>query len=375
MERLEEIAVRKAEIKALLESEEEVDVEAIRTELDSLEAEERKINEEVELAQRKADEEAEERKKDAELIEENKVEVKEIELKESKMENIEVRNTKEYIDAFAKYVRTGNDKECRALLTDNVNTGVIPVPEFVGEIVAARLKESKILSRVRRMEVGGNVKVGFEYDAPAAGKHTEGGDPIAEEQLKLGIVTLVPSTYKKWVAISDEALDNMNSEALLRYLYDEVARGIVKARENEVVAKILAAPQIADATHPAVAKTGAAAGDIADFINARALLSSAAEDLVIICTPAQYATYRGLQLNASYAADPFDGLEVLFNDTATAPIIGDLSGIVENLPKGAEVQFKFDDKTDMKSDLVNILGRQPSAIELVGNKYFAKVVA
>ena len=35
MERLNEIALRKAEIKALLESEEEVDVEAIRTALEN----------------------------------------------------------------------------------------------------------------------------------------------------------------------------------------------------------------------------------------------------------------------------------------------------------------------------------------------------
>ena len=357
---MSDIEKRSAEIEELLKSE-DADIESLTKEVEEMESRKAEILAEVE-----------QRKKEMEEALKSSKEVEEFREEELNME--EIRNSREYIDAFAKYVRTGNDKEVRALLTDN-NSGVIPVPAFVGEIVAERLKESKILSRVRRMEVGGNVKVGFEYDAPAAGKHTEGGDPIGEEQLKLGIVTLVPSTYKKWVAISDEALDNMNSEALLRYLYDEVARGIIKARENEVVAKILAAPQVADATHPAVAKTGAAAGDIADFINARALLSSAAEDLVIICTPAQYATYRGLQLNASYAADPFDGLEVLFNDTATAPIIGDLSGIVENLPKGAEVQFKFDDKTDMKSDLVNILGRQPSAIELVGNKYFAKVVA
>jgi len=289
--------------------------------------------------------------------------------------NMEIRDSHEYIEAFAKYVKTGDDAECRALLSDNVNTGVVPVPTFVGEIVAERLKESKILSRVRRMNAAGNVKVGFEISAPAAGTHTEGGDPVGEEQLVLGIVTMVPTTYKKWVSISDEALDTMAGEAYLRYIYDEVARGLIKARENAVVAAILAAPQTATATAPAVAKTGTAAGAIDDFVQARALLSSAAEDLVILCTPAQYATYRGLQMEANYGVDPFDGLEVLFNDTVTAPIIGDLSGVMENLPKGNAVEFKYDDKTRMKDDLVDILGRQPSAIAVVGNKFFAKVSA
>ena len=292
-----------------------------------------------------------------------------------KMTNNEVRSSVEYINAYANYVKTGKDAECRSLLTEAVNGGVVPVPTMVAGIVAERVKESRILSRVRKMNAAGNVKVGFEISAPAAGVHTQGGDPIAEEALTLGIVTMIPQTLKKWVGISDEALDSMSGEAYLSYLYDEVTRGIIKARENAVVAAILAAPQVATATAPAVAKTGTAAGAITDFVDARALLSSAAEDLVIICTPAQYATYRGLQMGANYAVDPFDGLPVLFSDAATVPIIGDLAGVMENLPNGDAITFKYDDKTDMKKDIVNVLGRQPVATAVVGNLFFAKVSA
>ena len=39
----------------------------------------------------------------------------------------------------------------------------------------------------------------------------------------------------------------------------------------------------------------------------------------------------------------------------------------------SEIQIKFDDKTLMTKDLVRILGRQSAAIEVVGDKYFAKV--
>lgn len=349
------------------------EVEAPEADLTALEEEVRAINAELEERKNAEAQKAEVRAAVAEgageVIATITPEIREVKT------NMEIRDSHEYIEAFAKYVKTGDDAECRALLTDNVQNGVVPVPTFIGEIVAERLKESRILSRVRRMNAAGNVKVGFEISAPAAGTHTEGGDPVAEEQLVLGIVTMVPTTYKKWVSISDEALDTMAGEAYLRYIYDEVARGLIKARENAVVAAILAAPQTATATAPAVAKTGTAAGAIDDFVQARALLSSAAENLVIICTPAQYATYRGLQMEANYGVDPFDGLEVLFNDTVTAPIIGDLSGVMENLPKGDAVEFKYDDKTRMKDDLVDILGRQPSAIAVVGNKFFAKVSA
>ena len=300
-------------------------LEALNAELDAI-AERRSVLEAEIETRKKA--EAEIIKGKGETIEERKEEIK-------PMTNMEIRNSAEYIDAFAKYVKTGNDKECRALLTENVGVGgSLPVPTFVGDIVAEAVKASEILSRVRRMEAAGNVKVGFEASAPAAVAHTEGGDPITEEELVLGIVTLIPSTWKKYVSISDEALDTMAGESFLRYIYGEVTRGIVKARENAVVAAILNAPTTATATAPAVPEGNATVGTpaIDDFVQARALLSSAASDLVIICTPAQYADYRALQLSAQYAADPFDGLEVLFNDTVTVRIIGDLAGVMENCP-------------------------------------------
>lgn len=360
------IEMRMAEIKEEMNAE-TADLGALNSELDAIEERRASIKKDIE-ERAKVVEEVISQPVAQPIVEERK-----------EMTTMEIRNSEAYINAFANYMKTGDDRECRTLLSDNVQsplTGSVPVPTFVGEIVAKRLEESKILSRVRRMEAAGNVKVGFEISAPAAIPAPEGADePLPEEELVLGIVNLVPKTYKKWVSISDEALDTMSGEAYVRYIYEEVTRGIIKAEENAVIAKILAAPQTATQTQPAVAKTGSAAGAITDFVNARALLSSAAEDLVIICTPAQYATYRGLQMSASYAVDPFDGLEVLFSDAATAPIIGDLSGVMMNLPKGEAIEFKYDDHTRMKQDLVDILGRQPAAIEVVGNLFFAKVSA
>ena len=360
---MEELETRRAAIAVELDEADADLIETLNAELDAIEERKNAINLEIE-----------ESRKAAEAV--AKGAGKEIETrKENPMTEKEIRNSHEYIEAFAKYVKTGDATECRTLFSDNKANGTVPVPEFVAGIVAKKLEASEILRRVRRMNAGGNVKVGFEISAPAASQLSEGHEAITEEALVTGIVTLVPKTYKKFVQISDEALDSMSGEAYLSYIYEEVARGIIKAEENAVVAAILAAPQTATATAPAVAKTGAAAGAINDFVAARALLSSAAEDLVIICSPAQYATYRGLQMSASYAVDPFDGLTVLFSDAATAPIIGDLSGVMMNLPKGDAIEFKYDDKTLMTSDIVKILGRQPAAIGVVGNLFFAKVSA
>lgn len=362
---IEELMERRSAIAA--------EIDAPEADLDALEAEARSINEEIE--NRKAAETKRNEIRNA--VAHGAGEVTEtFEQKEERkiMTISELRNSSEYINAFANYVKTGKDTECRALFSDNVESplvGSVPVPTFVEGIVAEAYAESKIMSRVRKATAKGNVKVGFELNAPIATVHAEGGDPQSEEALQLGIVTLIPQTLKKWVSISDEALDSMSGEDYLRYVYEEIARKIVKAEEKMVVDAILAAPQVATATAPAVGE--AQASGLADFINARALLTAEAGDLVIIMTPADYASYRAQAITAGFAFDPFEGIEVLFSDYATNPIIGDLSGVMANYPNGDAVQFKYDENTLMTSDLVRILGRKPVAIAVVGNLYFAKV--
>lgn len=361
---INDIEARAKEIREAMKAE-DADLDALTAEVDALEVRKAEIRAEVEA-----------RAKEAEKVAKGLVgNIKEEHKEKEKMTDLEIRNSKEYIDAFANYCKTGDDKECRALLTENATGGVLPVPAMVTEIIAEAFKASEILRRTRKASFGGDLKVPFEYAAPAAAYHTEGDDPIDEEALAIGKVKLEIQTLKKWVGISDEALDTMNGEEYLRYIYEEIARGIVKARENAVVAAILAAPQTASTSAPSVPKTGTAAGSIDDLIQAMALLGGGAQDIVCIMTRAQYASYKALAFGAGYAVDPFDGHDVLFNETVTAPIVGDLNGVLENLPKGETPQIKYDDKTRMKQDIVDVLGRLPHACGVVGDKFFAKVSA
>lgn len=363
---IEQLEERKAAIAAELDSPE--------ADLDALETEARSIKEELE--QRKAAETKRSEIRAAVAGGEGKTVAKPVTEVKEKMNITEIRSSAEYINAYANYVKTGKDAECRALLSDNVESplvGSVPVPTFVEGIIAEQLRESRIMSRVRKTNAKGNVKVGFELSAPIATVHAEGSGEQAEENLQLGIVTLVPETLKKWVSISDEALDTMSGEAYLRYIYSELGRKIIKAEEKMVIDAILAAPQTATATAPAVGRI--TASGVSDFINARAALSSEAENLVIILTPAAYAQYKTSALSASFAFDPFEGIEVLFSDYATSPIIGDLSGVLANYPNGDEIQYKYDDRTLMTSDLVRVLGRKPVAVAVVGNNYFTKIVS
>lgn len=354
-ERAEAIVVETADAdkEALEELNAELDAIAERREVIAAEIETRKKAEAAII------------KGEGEVIEERKEET-------PIMSNMEIRNTPEYIDAFAKYVRTGNDKECRSLLTENAS-GTIPVPEFVAGIVAEKLKESKLLAKVRKMYAAGNVKVGFEINAPEAAGHEEGGEAIDEEALSLGICTLVPFTLKKWVGVSDEALDTMDSTGYLQYIYEEIARGIVHREESTFFQFILSAPTTATATLAAVGELTVTTPALTDFVDARALLGAGAENLTIAISPTDYATYRGLQMSANYGVDPFDGLEVIVSEYAQVPVIGDFSGFMVNYPKGETPQIKYDDTTLMTSDIVRILGRLPVGMGIVGNKYFARL--
>ena len=65
----------------------------------------------------------------------------------------------------------------------------------------------------------------------------------------------------------------------------------------------------------------------------------------------------------------------IISEFATAPIVGDLYGVTLNQPKGDAIEFKLDDKSLMTSDIVRLLGRQPAAVAVTGNLFFAKVSA
>lgn len=383
MKRLEEIALRKAEIKSLLESEEEVNVEEIRSELDALEAEERSINEAVEAEQKKADEEAEVRKQIAKEMEtEMPVEAKEIVI-ERKEEMTETRNSKEYIDAFAEFIKTGKDEECRALLSQNAEDGTVAVPELVYDIVKTAWDNEMIMSRVRKSFMKGNLKVGFEVSADDAQIHVEGDTAITPENLVLGTVEMVAKSIKKALQISDELYD-LRGEEFLRYVYDELTYRIAKKEADELVAKIIASPATSSSSAPAVPVVKAstiAQGTIAQAI---ANLSDEANNPVVIMNKKSWGAFKSVQYAGNFDTDIFENLTVLFNNSMkdftsasadeTYAIVGDLDvGALANYPNGSDISFKFDENTYKKEDLIEVLGRRYVALAVVAPNAFVKI--
>lgn len=350
---VEELEARRAEIAN------EIDAEG--ADLDALEEEVRAIKEELETRKATEAKKAELRAKVA--LGEGEVVKKVEEERKPTMTFEEIRKSAEYADAYATFIKTGDDTECRALLTENVTGGTVAVPTLIEERIRTAWENDPIMSRIRRTEIKGNLKVGFEISGTDAGIHTEGVTSgtgfVAEETLTLGIAELVPETIKKWITFSDEVMD-MRGQTFLDYVMDEIEYKIIRKAVAMIITDIVSAPTTADADSASVANLTITARGIADIVNAIATLSDEAVNLVAIMSKATYAEYRALQLGSNYGADPFDGLEVLTTDAAgTNVIVGDLDGVQANFPNGYEPTIKVDDLSLAEKDLVKVVGRLP----------------
>ena len=299
------------------------------------------------------------------------------------MTDMEIRNSKEYINAFAEYIKSGDDTECRALLTENAS-GTVAVPELVYDIVKNAWEREGIMSRVRKAYLKGNLKVGFELSADPAYIHTEGSGAVTTESLVLGTVSIVPESIKKSIQISDEALD-LRGEAFLQWVYDELAYRIAKKAADTLIGKIVAAGTASTSTAvgvPAITATTVSMGTIAGAI---AQLSDEAANPVIIMNKLTYPVFKAVQYANGYGADPFEGLPVIFNNSLTAhaaatagvcyAIVGDLGeGALANFPNGEEIQFKMDDVSLADADLVKITGREYVGLGIIGPQSFVKLI-
>ena len=373
---IKEIETRSAEIREAMTSE-DADLKSLIEEAKELKTRKAEL-----IAEQKEKElEAEVRKAEMSAVIEGKGEV--IEKKEkTEMAEVEVRNSKEYIDAYAKYIKTEDATECRALLSEN-GSGTVLVPEMVYDIVKTAWEKDGIMALVKKTYIKGNLKVGFEVSSDGAVIHTEGDVAIDPENLVLGAVTLVPQSVKKLVQISDEALD-LSGEAFLRYIYDEIAYQIAKEVASTLLGIIEACGTVSTATCPSVPVVTEATIGIDTVAKAMAKLSAEASNPVVVLNRGTWGALKSAQAQASYGYDPFEGLKVVFNNDVKAyavattgdtyMVVGDFEqGAIANFPNGGEIKFKFDDMSGASADMVNIIGRQFVGLGVVANDSFVKV--
>lgn len=378
---IDEINTRLAEIDAEREAE-GADIKALSAEVDTL------IARKKELAEAEA-QRVELRKKIAAGTEEVEVvaQIDNTVMEERKMDVKEIRNSEAYVNAYAESIKNGDDKfmACRALLTENAS-GTVPVPEVVYDIVKNAWQKNALVSRIRRLAVKGNLKVSFEISATGAVVHTEGGDPVTEETLVLGILTIVPQSVKKFINISDEVVD-MRGEEFLRYIYDELTYQIAKKIQALIIAAIEACGTVSTNVGttcvgvPVVATSSIALGTIASALGQ---LSDVASDPVIVMNKQTWSAFKAVQASGNYGYDPFEGLEVVFDNSiasfsaatsgVTFAYVGDFNeGAILTTPNGDDVTIKYDDATLATNDLVRIIGRQMVGIGIIGPNCFVKI--
>lgn len=374
----EEIEARMLEIKTMLDDD-DADIEELTQEVAELrEARQARL------------EEAEKRNAllDSIANEEVPVEVTKIKTEERKVKTLEeIRSSNEYAKAYAKMLVKGNDEEVRALLTDQVSGGYVPVPTFLESKIETAWNNNQIMSLVKKSNFKGIVKVGFELSAGAASVHVEGADAPNEETVTLGAVEIKPQTIKKWIRVSDEALEETTVDTL-DYIYDEITYQIAKKAESIVIKAITDLDETATSTQVNVGITTISALAKNTILNALAKLQDGATDLYLVMNRGTYAALRNIELNASYGVDIFEGLKdrVIFTDAlksfdaASANdvviIAGDFGkGCQVNFPTGLDdVKIVLDNLSEAEKDLVKIVGSEKVGVGIIGPMCFSNVV-
>lgn len=295
--------------------------------------------------------------------------------------NEEVRSGREYIEAYARYIRSGDDRECRAMLTENVS-GTVPVPSIIDGIVRTAWERDQILSRVRRTYIRGNLRVPFELSADPAYVHTEGTTAVTVEDLTLGVVEMIAANVKKWIKISDETVA-MGGEAFIRYIYDELVYRIIKKLAALVIADIAGSPATSDADEVGVPAV-TAVPSVLTIPTAAANLSDEASDVVVVLNRLTEVEFLSAYAAGNFAVDPFAGLTRVYTSALPAysaasggavyAIVGDLRGAQVNFPEGDDVILKYDDTSEAEADLVKVVGRIYAAHDVTGPGMLANLV-
>lgn len=376
--------LKETEAAALMERRDAIVKESETATGDNLAALEKEMDEiNAELESRKANE-AKKNEARAAVVNGAGRTIEKLEERKDGMSIKEIRNSREYINAFAEYIKTGKDEEVRALLSTNATTatGYVPVPEIVEQRIRTAWSKLGLMELVTKTVLKGNVKVGFELSATDAAIHAEGANAPSEETLTFGVVEMKPESIKKWITISDEALD-LTGEDFLNYIYDEITYRIAKKAQETLLAKITAASTSASSTAVSVAEVDDGAPTVAIVSECLGKLSDDAVNPVIVMNKGTWSQFKAAQYAASFPVDPFEGLPVHFDNslpvyssTATTGvwmIVGDFGGVQANFPNGDSVNLKFDDLSLAEKDLVKVVGREYVGMGIVKDKVLCRV--
>lgn len=215
IKRMKEINDRKAELRAMLEGTDEVNLEEIKTEL-------RELNTEFEMLEK--------RKKTAEGIAAGTIPAAEIEnpVAARSAADTAADGEKEYRAAWLRNIRglELNDAETRALTTATSSVGAA-VPTITQNKIIEKVKQyCPLLDKIDLLRVPGGVTVPAEGTTTDAKTHAEGATITADADT---VVSVVLSGYEvtKLVTIS-KSVEKMSIDAFESWLVNKISRKIAE---------------------------------------------------------------------------------------------------------------------------------------------------
>lgn len=249
MDRLEEIKQRKTELRELLEDEsKEVNLDEVKNELDSLDAEEKQL-----LVDKEVAEDEEQRKQRAEIaksLETKSVSgAKKVEERKMNEEKKFTVSSQEYRTAWAKKLlkypeerftedekralgdavtTTATEYVAAAEGTNGINNGGLLIPTSVRtEILEIINKISPFFNDIRKFQVAGNMELPFLDEADDASWYAENTDTDNEGQ-KYASVKLTGNELAKDVVVTWK-LENMAVDSFIPFIEQEIAHKMGKA--------------------------------------------------------------------------------------------------------------------------------------------------
>lgn len=370
----EALESRSAEI--LAENSEELSVEELEARADESEAIEARKKELKAEAEAKAEERAAVAEGTVgEVIEkiENTI------VEETTMKTIEeIRSSQEYMDAFAKMIKTGDATEVRSLASELVS-GTVPVPTSISAYVETAWAKLGLASRAVEFNVKGILKVPYEVSATPATVHVENSEAPAEETLVLGSSELTPETIKKWITITSEAL-TMSSEDFLKYVYDEITYQIMLKLDNKVVEKIKASNLAAKVSVTAFDANSIFAGLATLADNAVAPIAIMTKDkffnTFMSLADAQGRPIYNIVSENGKPSYTLNGVEVVFNASAgNDVIVGDMRGFGINYQGSKDINMITDPYSLAEQDKVKIVGDIKVGLGVIKPAHFAVISA
>lgn len=218
LKRLKEIEQRKTEIRASLQNDKEVDLQTLKTELESLTEERKQIEKRQEIAQSIQSGKIELRKI-AGGDDENKLDEKSIEFRNAFFKNLQGKELTEM--------------EKRALTYTTSTAGAVIPTQTLNKIIEKLEQDSVLFPLVQHYDIPGNLSIGIETDNAECSWTTEAATSSSSNG-GIGSVSLAAYQICKFVSLSAQ-IAKMSIDALESFIVNTLTRKLHRAIDKAIL--------------------------------------------------------------------------------------------------------------------------------------------